>query len=261
MTISNIVRYEIKNFTSSKLAMIGFIVGTIINLFAFYFTSKAFVPKSEIITFLGQSNYFEYIVIGEISLILTSLFFNDSQELYERLKNFGILEKYWLSDKRTEINTLKHYLALSIIKLIIILVNLFLIIILFSFKVSLLNVFLFLLVQIAILILFTPIFLLFFYFAFALGKKSSLFLHAISFLSVLSGAYFPLEVFGGEYIVSLLKINPISLQISLARTILNSNYSEVPILLLRCLGWTLVSCLFLYFLRKFVYKWKMKNII
>ena len=163
-------------------------------LLVYWYTSKAFSSSvnSELTLFKGS--YFDFILIGELTFILPMIFYNGPLDVIRKLVAEGTLESLIMTGERVQKSFLIHMLSTIPSQLTFLLFYLVIAYFIFGFSVPLQFVFLAVLINLLALPLFyglgmvaSSIFLI-------TGRGSGVISQLAAFLSILSGAYFPLSV-------------------------------------------------------------------
>lgn len=201
----------------SWVSWVGFTLGIAVNFSIYYFSSKAFVPGPEFKFVKNVPDFFSYVILGELALMTPMILFQDGPEAFRRWKEWGIWETLFFSPNSWPSLLLSVLSGQLVIKLALLGVNFAFAFIIFGLSASPLHLFFFLCWQIASFFL-----LMGFYFTFlsvltGLKKGFRINSYLSLGLSVLSGAYFPLEVFGDGILRKILSTSPLSLHVKASR--------------------------------------------
>jgi len=222
-TLINILKIELKYAFNSKFAFIGYSLGIFVNLLVYYFTSKALVPQNDSNVNLLKYGYFEYIVIGEIVLLLTQASLTQGQDLLIRLRNNGLLEQIYYSKIGVIRSLLLFYIALTFINSIHVLITIILSKIFFSLSLSLVIILKFMLLMFLVSFIFIGIYLLNIFITMVLKKRNNSLQHVVNLMGFFSGAYFPLEVIGNKKFITIMSASPLTALIGWTRGVIYEN--------------------------------------
>lgn len=214
---------ELKFSFNSKLAFIGYALGIFINLIVYFFTSKALIPNPESGKNLFQYGYFEYIVIGEVVLLLTQASLSQGQDLVIRLKNNGILEQVYFSKLGILKGLSLYYFALVIINSIHIIFSLLISKVFFNISLTPLALIKFIILICVVSILFMGVYFVNVFTTLLLKRRNNSLQHLVNLMGFFSGAYFPLEVIGSEKASKVLNASPLTALVSWTRSVIYDN--------------------------------------
>lgn len=204
----------------------------LLDLYFYYFAAKAFIPSTESFSGLENWSLFEFVAIGEIVLTLAI----DSLVVYPQQLRRVINECVF--DTLLNTNTpIIHWLTLLgissyLLSFVTILFQILCLAFIFKLDFSTASI-----IKTVILnVLSLPLFISFGLLSAAIllyaRRGVGLFGTLVGSLGVLSGAYFPLEVFPSWASMLIKKINPFSLLLSESRLILKTGSGEINLLLL-----------------------------
>ncbi len=219
----NILKIELKYSFNSKLAFAGYAIGILLNLIVYYFTSKAVVFNQSSTEKMFQYGYFEYILIGEIVLLLTQSSLTQGQDLIIRLKNNGILEQLHYSNLNIVRGLILYYFALVIINSIHVLIALALSMIFFQVSLTAIVFLKFILLIACSSLFFSGIYFLNVFITLIFKRRNNSLSHFVNLLGFFSGAYFPLEVIGSDTAVRMLQASPLTALVNWTRGVIYEN--------------------------------------
>lgn len=250
----HILKIELKYSFNSKLAFFGYALGILINLIVYYFTSKAVVFNQVSNGSLFQHGYFEYILIGEIVLLLTQASLTQGQDLVIRLKNNGLLEQLHYSKLNVIRGLIIYYFAIMIINSIHILLALIFSMVFFKISLSPLIIFQFAILIVVTSILFSGIYFLNVSITLIFKRRNNSLQHLVNLLGFFSGAYFPLEVIGSKTAVNFLQLSPLTSLVNWARGVIYEN-TWITMNLYTLVFWFIAPA----FLAYLIYFFRIKN--
>lgn len=212
LILREFIRLDFKKYLTSYKVFFGIIISSFITLFLYFYTSKAIGDNFHDL----EMNYFSYILIAELVLLIPSYLVSFSVDQMKQWKTRGLFD-YLLSVPVTMlwILTLR---SLAIIPrcLFLLSVQLFIAVVIFDFNISLsflASLFFFSLASF-------PLFFLMGILALSLflltGRGSASLGYFNTVLSLLSGAYFPLSVLP-EWLSSIAVTTPYAYLLSMAR--------------------------------------------
>ena len=214
------------------------VLSTLLMLATFWFTSKAYAPAN-----LDQQGYFAYLLIGELCLHLPFSILFQGIRLMKRLGLSGVVDQLLVAQNslfRLVFCFLSIYFVKGIIRLFLLILSAGLFFEL-PFPIAMTPKFFFLQV-----IVFFPIFFLSFSVGSIVlfwGRGENIWGQISSWLSFLSGAYFPILIFP-VWIQSLLPvINPFALYLEICRRLLRQDG-----LSLFTYEWIGIFCWFFFFI-------------
>jgi ABC-type polysaccharide/polyol phosphate export permease len=261
MSFLKIMKNEFIYYYANRFVFIGIFIGILINLMAYFYTSKAFSPNLSVSNSFLEKGYFEFIILGELCLLIPQIAMVESQEIYFRYKEKGLLEKFYFSKLGIVKGMLGLYFSQVLNKIIYIIISLCLVLIFFGVKLSILNLLMFLIVLVFSTIYFIPIYFLSLLVSFLRNRRSNTISFVINFLSLFSGAYFPLEILDNSHFFSFLKYSPITIFINFSRNLI---YRQSSIELdngIILVFWPLAFFIVSYLLYKAFFKKKLVNIL
>lgn len=210
------------------------LLSVLLMLATFWFTSKAFSPVG-----LNRQDYFHYLIIGELSLHIPFAILFQGVRFMKRLGLSSLADQLIVAEKSILIFVL-HFLAIYFVKSLL---RIFFILALsglfFSFPMDgkdlltlvFLQVFAFF--PVSLLSLSVGSLVLFW------GRGESIWGQLSSWLSFLSGAYFPLQVFPSWIGKVLPLANPFTFFLQLSRRALSDGFNSIDTFnILIFVGWT-----------------------
>lgn len=224
------VKMEYRHNFISRWSIFGYVVGIFVNLIVYYYTSKALAPNSAFSGTFLKYGYFEFIVLGEVILLLTQASLTQAQEIVMRLKLSGMLEQLYFSKVGVIKSILIYYIALIVNNSFQIFITLLGLIVFFEVHIGFFEVLRFFIIMIASSVLFLGIFYLNFIITILFKRKNNTLQHLVNVVSFFSGAYFPLEVLANEKLKSILLLSPFTSLINLSRTYIYENKIEMTYL-------------------------------
>jgi ABC-type polysaccharide/polyol phosphate export permease len=211
------LKAEYKFQFQSSFALYGYIAGIFLNLLVYFFTAKAFVPNTSFANAFLDKGYFEFIIIGELCLIIPQISLGDGQEAFFRLKEAGVLGQLYFS-RLGLIKSLVHvYHSLLFFRMIFILCSLIFGFLFFDLSFNFMMVFKFLVIQLFGSIIFIGFYFCNLAFSALVGRRNSTIHHIVNVLCFFSGAYFPLDVFSSPLLRNILTYSPFALHVTLTR--------------------------------------------
>lgn len=249
--ILHFFKAEFKYYFRSKFALVGYVIGILLNLTVYYFTAKAFVPKDNLNNLFLNRGYFEYIVFGELLLILAQVSLGQGQESFFRYKESGILEQLFFSKTKILRSAIYIYVSLCMIQFLFVF---FTLIFSWSFFSVEFDALFFIRLCTAILfcgVLFSGLYFLNLTISAFIGRRNGSLGHFVNLMTIFSGAYFPLEVFSSEILRKALSLSPFALFVSWSRSFVylgSFDWTKFSILLF--VWWFLP-----FILSCFIFKW------
>lgn len=219
-----------------KFAMLGFSIGLLLELLIYWYTSKAF--SGNFIREFGVSDYFSYIVLGELVLMLPAALVASAAMSLSEAQGNGTLEPLFLIPNRTSSLVLKLAVSAVFFPVLHLLLMVLGAVAFFGFRLPAGSLPLILLLQVASIPCFAAIGLC----VAAIFLRYQRGLGAIGFISraaaVLAGVYFPVAVLPEWLRASILVFSPFSAVLEASRKLLveNSGFPRAEILCL--LAWT-----------------------
>lgn len=219
MKVLAFLKMEFSFLFQSKLALIGYLFGLVLNLLVYYLTAKAFLPSPEMMSSNAYltHGYFDYIVVGEMCLLIPLVSMAEGQESFFRLKDHGLLEQMYFSRTNLISCLLSLYFSHVLMKFFFIALSMVMSLLFFHLDFSASMIARFLLIQVLSSLFFMGLYFLNIAVSFLVGRRNSSFHHVINLLSFFSGAYFPLEIFHSELLRTILLSSPFALQVRLSR--------------------------------------------
>ncbi len=171
------------------------LIASLINILFYYYTAKAFQPNAAFFTEGGHWNLFQFVMIGELSLgILLDSLIIYPQKL-RQIINEGAFDSLML----TKAGVLKPLLHMGMTSLLIgtttLVFNLFVLFLFFEFPIHVMGLLKALLLNLAFLPLFTGLGIVAAAFLIYFRRGCNILGTIAGSLSILSGAYFPTDVF------------------------------------------------------------------
>ena len=225
------VKMEFRYNFISSWSIFGYVVGIFVNLIVYFYTSKALAPNSAFSGTFLKYGYFEFIVLGEMILLLTQASLTQAQEIVMRLKLSGVLEQLYFSRIGVIKSILTYYIALIINNSFQIILTLLGLIVFFKVHLGFFEILRFIIIMIASSVLFLGIFYLNFIMTILFKRKNNTLQHLVNVISFFSGAYFPLEVLANEKLKSILLLSPFTALVNFSRTYIYDNKIEITYLI------------------------------
>ena len=217
MKIFNFLRNEFKFQFQSSFVFYGYLIGILINLLVYYFTSKAFVPTLGLEAKYLEHGYFEYIILGELCLLVAQISISEGQDAFFRYKESGVLELFYFSSIGLKKALTYLYGSLVLLTFIYLVSTIFFSSLFFSISLTLVQIFRLFLLQIMSGLFFVGLYYLNLTISALIGRRNGSIQHVVNLLTFFSGAYFPLELIGSETIRLILKASPFSLLVQFSR--------------------------------------------
>ncbi len=240
MQALSFLKAEYKFQFPSSFAIVGYVVGILLHLVAYYFTAKAFVPSPAIANTFLSIGYFEFIIIGELCLVISQVSIGEGQDAFFRMKNSGVLEQLYFSRMGIFKSLLSVYYSLVFFKLLFIIASLFLAILFFDLSFDLSMAFNFFLFQLISSIFFIGLYFLNLSISMVIGRRNASTHHIVYLLGFFSGAYFPIEIFTSEALRNILYRSPFALQVKLMRNLVYNGNLGTMSDFIYSLGWSIV---------------------
>ncbi|MBH48534.1 MAG: hypothetical protein CME71_10240 [Halobacteriovorax sp.] len=216
---------------------ISLLLSTFFSLLIYYFTSKAFAKSF----FDSESGYFEYILVGELSLLVISSSLYNSTHLIRSWKTKGIFD-YLLSSKVSTVKTISLQLISTLARdLSMVILQLTLAYAIFGLSLSL--------SKMAVLIFYPllalPLFICLGFISLSLilyfGRGGAVGTTLTNVFSFLSGVFFPIS-FLPSYLQGLSFHNPFSVVLLPIRSFLaHSEFEQLLVASWPILIWTMAS--------------------
>lgn len=217
MKIFHFLRNEFKFQFQSHVVLYGYLIGIFINLLVYYFTSKAFVPTLGLETQYLKHGYFEYIIIGELCLLVAQISISEGQDAFFRYKESGILELFHFSTIGLKKAMTYLYGSLVLLTFVYLISTVIFSSLFFSMSLTALQISRLFALQIMSGIFFIGLYYLNLTISALIGRRNGSIQHFVNLLTFFSGAYFPLELIGSETIRQLLKASPFALLVQFSR--------------------------------------------
>jgi len=217
MKFYSFFKAEFKYQFQSNLAIAGYAIGIFLNLLVYYFTAKAFLPNVNIPNEFLSRGYFEFIIVGELCLMISQISLSESQESFFKLRDAGVLGQLYFSRLGLIKSLLNNYYSLVLLKVLFIIVSLILSVLFFDLSLDAQMLFRFLLLQILSSVFFLGFYFLSLSISALVGRRNHSLQHLINILTFFSGAYFPLEIFTSSLLKNILSHSPFALQVKLTR--------------------------------------------
>lgn len=225
-TYSKFIAMEYRDTYPSVWSLGGALVGSVLSLCIYWFTSKAFAPSMKGVLNSDGIDYFNFIFSGEIILTLPLLLIEGTIQVIRQSVAGGILETFVALPTRTASPLLMWTLSKLPLEIIRLTILIFLAAIFFGFQIKfvpLLFFFAFILCSLPFFLglglLSATILILF-----GRGEKGVSF--TLSILTLLSGLYFPTHVLPDYLQKTVAVTSPFYVILTRAREILYSG--EVP---------------------------------
>lgn len=220
MRFLSFLKVEAKFQFNTMYILWGYFFGILINLTAYHFTAKAFSPNLNIQNIFLSKGYFEFIIIGELCLMIPQISISEGQEAFFRLKESGVLGQLYFSRMGLISSLVNVYFSLIFFKLIFILCSLFFGILFFHLSFAPLTIIKFILIQALSSLFFISFYLCNLSISLLIGRRNASFNHLVNILAFFSGAYFPLEIFSSPMLRNILSHSPFALHVSITRNLI-----------------------------------------
>ena len=241
---------DFKKYFPSRISFISLIVSSFASLFIFYYTSKAIGDQ---FNDLGM-NYFTFILSGEISLYLASILLVFPLEQIKQWKARGVFD--FILATPTKIFTLILVRSLAVIPrcLLFVCLQLLLASLFFDFHLSIFQYLVMIFFPIIGFGLFFSLGLIAMSFFLITGRGASSIGYLTTFISIFSGAYFPLSVLP-QWLSFIGSFSPYAKIIDAIRSFIVMGKSDVLIETAGILFiWTLLIFLIGFYLLRFALK-------
>lgn len=214
------IKADLKYTYTNHWSMIHLLLASLLNFYLYYYSAKAFKPSEH----LNISDYFSYIVIGDLALTLIHTHMIDAPTLFVRLKQFGIFERLLMVEKNLYKILLQVFMASFISKLLLIQLHAIILIFIFHLDIGFRALLALISLKLFVSILFIGLYFLSVAIACKLKKVSNGMFYFMTLLSFFSGVYFPLEVFQIDFFKKWLSLSPIHTYIDLVRSFVNNTW-------------------------------------
>jgi len=217
------IKAEMKYTYTNHWSIVHLLLASLLNFYLYYYSAKAFKPSAH----LNISDYFSYIVIGDLALTLIHTHMIDAPTLFVRLKQFGIFERLLMVEKNLYKLLLQVFMASFISKFLLTQLHVVILIFLFNLEISFQALLALIGLKLFVSFLFIGLYFLSVAIACKLKKVSNGMFYFMTLLSFFSGVYFPLDVFQVDLFKKWLSLSPIHTYIDLVRNFVSSqwNYS------------------------------------
>jgi|GEM_PF-2663927 len=197
------------------------VLSSLLNMIFYYYAAKAFLPNKDFFTEAGNTNLFEYVMVGELTLSLVS----DSLLIFshhiKKILNFNIFDSLLNTKSSMYRILLQNGISSLILSILLIITEMSMLYWIFGLTFPLLNLFgaiitnlIFIPLFISLGIVSASLFIIF-------KRGTSLMGTFVTLLSLVSGVYFPIETFPKIFSKLLVNINPFQFLISETRLILS----------------------------------------
>ena len=247
----NFIRNEFKFQFQNKLVLGGYVVGILINLLVYYYSSKVFVPNTILKGEFLEFGYFEYILLGEMCLIVAQVSLNEGQDAFFRYKENGVLEQFYFSKKGLIKNLTKLYSSLVLINFVHILISIVLAKVVFHASFDFPQMVRIVVVQLFSGFMFLGMYYLNLTFSAFMGRRNGSLQHVVNILTFFSGAYFPLSLIPVPFLREVLGVSPFTLVVNFSRTFIYQGGIKLDALL-GLFVWFLISIFvsYLFYFKK-----------
>ncbi|MDZ4662297.1 MAG: ABC transporter permease [Pseudomonadota bacterium] len=222
---SKFVAMEYQDSYPSKWAIGGALVGSVLSLIMYWFTSEAFAPALKDHLTTETVDYFNFVFSGELILTLPLVLIEGTIHVVRQAVASGTLETFMSLPTRTQTPLLFWTLAKLPLDAVRLLILVGLAALFFGFQLSLQKLILLLAFVFCSLPFFLSLGLLSATVLILFGRGERALTFAISFLTLLSGLYFPTSVLPEILQKSVALVSPFYFVLTRARGIL---YSESP---------------------------------
>lgn len=227
------------------------LVIALLNLTFYFYAAKAFLPNKGIFENLGDWSLFEFVALGELILFmaLDSLIIFPQQ--LKRIISEGVFDG--LIQTKTPLIKCLTLIGLSsyLLSLLTIIFEILCLIFIFDVSYPIINVLKVFYLNLISLPFFISLGLLSAALMLLVRRGVGLFATLMSSIGVLSGAYFPLEVFPEKMKILLTEFNPIGLLMSESRSILKVGYGKYDLFQLSLL--TIFLSISFYFISNYIF--------
>lgn len=190
----------------TKFSFLAYVISTYISLVILFYTSKA-IGKS---FFATNLDYFSYILVGELGLLLVSSVLQQSLTLVRMWMARGIFS-YILTIPTSPLKIVVMQLLSKIPKtLMLVLLQLILASLFFDFEISFMQMMVLIFYPVLSLLMFIGLSLIVVSLFLFFGRGQSIVYYLTTILTILGGAYFPLDVLP-NWVQSLSDFNPFAL--------------------------------------------------
>lgn len=243
----NYFKNEFKFQFQNKLVLGGYFVGILVNLLVYYYSSKVFVPNTVLKGEFLEFGYFEYILLGEICLIIAQVSLNEGQDAFFRYKESGVLEQFYFSKDGIIRNLTKLYTSLVLINFLHIIISIVLAKVAFHASFDFFQVVRIVFVQLFSGVMFLGLYYLNLAFSALMGRRNGSLQHVVNILTFFSGAYFPLSIIPFSFLREALGMTPFTLIVNFSRTFIYQGTIRQDALL-GLVVWFLISVFVSYLL-------------
>lgn len=216
--VVNFIKNEFKFQFQNKFVLGGYFVGILVNLLVYYYSSKVFVPNVALKGEFLEFGYFEYILLGEMCLIIAQVSLNEGQDAFFRYKESGVLEQFYFSKDGIIKNLTKLYTSLVLINFVHIIVSIILAKTFFHASFDFFQMVRIFVVQLFSGIMFLGLYYLNLSFSAFMGRRNGSLQHVVNILTFFSGAYFPLSIIPFPFLREALGVTPFTLIVNFSRT-------------------------------------------
>lgn len=241
--IYNYIKNEFKFHFQSRIILLGYIIGILINLIVYYFSSKVFVPNTLVTGEFLEYGYFEYIILGEICLIISQVSLNEGQDAFFRYKESGVIEQFYFSKDGLLSNLTNLYISLIAINFLHVMISVFFSKVFFSASFNHFQIIRMLFLQFFSGFSFIGLFYLNLSLSALMGRRNGSLQHLVNVLTFFSGAYFPLSILPVPFLRDILSASPFSLIVNFSRTFIYQGVVKWS-MFLGLVGWLFITLLF-----------------
>lgn len=254
MRFLSFLKIEAKYQFDSFYVLWGYFFGILLNLTVYYFTAKAFSPNLSLQNAFLSKGYFEFIIIGELCLMIPQISISEGQEAFFRLKEAGVLGHLYFSRTGFIASLVNVYFSLIFFKLIFILCSLYFGILFFHLSLDSYTIIKFILIQVLSSLFFISFYLCNLSISILIGRRNNSFNQLVNVLSFFSGAYFPLEIFSSPLLKNILSHSPFALHVSITRSLIYRGVIGSAGDGISYLGWSIVPLLLSFVFYKYAEK-------
>lgn len=249
------IRYFLKNEFSyqfqSGFVFYGYLIGIFINLIVYYYTSKAFAPTLTTGTTYLKNGYFEFIILGELCLLVAQISISEGQDAFFRYKESGLVECFYFSKTGLLRSLFYLYLSLVVVTSIYFISTIIFSQLFFSMSLTLSQVLRLSILQFLSALFFLGLFLFNLSLSALIGRRNGSIQHIVNLLTFFSGAYFPLDLISSELVRGVLRASPFALIIDFARSfVYNGKFFSYEFFMLIVWLMATLFCAFLVYLFK-----------
>jgi ABC-2 type transport system permease protein len=234
------VRRNLINTYSNIWGSLGDLLSIVLNLIFFWYTSKAFGFSFKVGLSDYRVDYFNYVVLGEMVLLIPAAILNGLTSTVQSAAADGTLEVFFLLPRRAQTTFIISALAIVPKEVVRIILTLIIATLAFGFKFSYSGLGGAVFLQIISL----PIFLGMGLFAASLlvffGRGKSVISHGGNILYIFAGIYFPLSVLP-KSIQNIAKVfSPFTILLESTRTLFSNGFHNMAVTSAQIIFWDLL---------------------